>query len=326
MAVVAIPPINLARRLTAKLSLRPPVDVKGLVEAYAGLTIVEIPIDGVDGISLDLKTPGKKPRVVLNARNPPTRQRFTLAHELGHLLIPWHTGSIIDHLDVTQARAADNYWEFESEANTFAAELLMPSQWVSRLLTEAQNMAQLHARIARESEVSLLAAAIRLSQLLPKNFVVAVERDGIVEFSYRTEGTLANALLWERAFPGEAYDYCERHDVAITESRRIHWWKLPDSYVISESDKRPWRDILNSIVNELGLSPPEQTRIKLSVNGVVAYAHSVAKRSKTYSVDTVAAACLQRFSDREEFEDFVHHPDFRAFIQKRAAALVTSDR
>lgn len=326
MAVAATPSINLARRLIAKLSLAPPIDVKSLVEAHADLTITKIPIEGVDGISLDLKTPGKRARVILNANNPQTRQRFTLAHELGHLLIPWHTGNILDHVDPTQVHATDTYWEFESEANAFAGELLVPSEWVTQLLTETDNMAKLHKRIARESEVSLHAAAIRLSQLLPKNLVFAVERDGIVEFSGRTEGTLANALPWKSEFLDDAYDYCDGHYVATTENRRIHWWKLPNAVALAANDERPWREILNSIVTDLGISPSEQTQIKSSINGVVAYANSAAKRSKEYSVDTVVAACMQRFSDRSEFHEFVHHPSFHAFILQKALELVEPDR
>lgn len=326
MAVASTPSTNLARRLIEKLSLKPPIDVKILVEAHADLTITNIPIEGVDGISLNLKTPGKRAQVVLNASNSLTRQRFTLAHELGHLLIPWHTGSIIDHVDPTQAHAADNYWECESEANAFAGELLVPSQWVTHLLAKKDNVARLHVRIARECEVSLHAAAIRLSQILPKNFVFAVERGGDVEFSGRTEGTLANTLSREVKFPDNAYDYCEKHYVETAENRRIHWWILPNSVSIAPNDERPWREILNSIVADLGIPIIEYTQIKSSVNGVVAYANSATKRSEEYSVDTVVAACMQRFSDRPEFKDFVHHPDFHAFILQKARSLVESDR
>lgn len=326
MAVVSGAPVNLARRLLTKLSLKPPINVKGLVEVYADLTITKIPIEGVDGISLDLKTPGKKARVILNAGNPPTRQRFTLAHELGHLLIPWHTGSIVDHLDPTQAHATDSYWEFESEANSFAGELLMPSQWVSHLLSGTDDLADLHKHIAEECEVSVHAAAIRLSQLLPKNLVFAVERTGIIEFSGRTEGTLANPLSWGCEFPDDAYDYCEAHYTAATENRHIHWWRLPNTFTITANDERPWRDILDSVVTDIGIAPSEQKQFKSSINGVVAYANSVAKRSVEYSVDTVLAACMQRFNDRPEFQNIVHHPDFGAFLQQKAHALVEPDR
>lgn len=322
MAVGSSPPANLARRLITKLSLTPPIDVKGLVRSYADLTITHIPIEGIDGISLDLKTPGKKARVILNATNPLTRQRFTLAHELGHLLIPWHTGSIVDHVDPTKTQATDNYWEFESEANIFAGELLVPSQWVTQLLTETDNLAKLHKRIAQECEVSLHAAAIRLSQLLPKNIVFAVERAGFVEFSGRTEGTLANALSWEEEFPSEAYEYCESHYTSTIEHRHIHWWKLPNSFAIAINDERPWREILDSVVADLGIPSASQIKFKSSINGVVAYANSVAKRSEEYSVDTIIAACIQRFNDRQEFQDLVNHPDFNAFLYQKGRALV----
>lgn len=326
MAVSSTPPVNLARRLITKLSLKPPIDVKGLVEAHADLTIAKIPIEGVDGISLDLKTPGKRARVVLNASNPPTRKRFTLAHELGHLLIPWHTGSIVDHVDPSNACATDNYWEFESEANNFAGELLMPSQWVNDWLAETDNLAKLHKRIAKECEVSLHAVAIRLSQLLPKNLIFVVERAGVVEFSGRTDGTLANTLPWESEFPNNAYDYCEEHYTATAENRRIHWWRLPNSFAIVATDERPWREILDTVVADLGVPLPEQPQLKSSINGVVAYANSVAIRSKEYSVDNVVAACMQRFNDRPEFQEFVHHPKFNAFVLQKARALVEPDR
>lgn len=154
----------------------------------------------------------------------------------------------------------------------------------------------------------------------------AVERAGVVEFSGRTEGTLANTLPWESEFPDDAYDYCEEHYEATSESRRIiHWWKLPNSFLITANDERPWREILDSIVADLGISPPEHTQLKSSINGVVAYANSIARRSNEYSVDTVVGACMQRFNGRPEFQDFVHHSDFGAFLLQKARALVEPD-
>lgn len=324
--MIVSPPINLARRLIEKLSLKPPIDVKGLVEAHANLKITNIPIAGVDGISLDLKTPRKKATVILNSSTPPTRQRFTLAHELGHILIPWHTGSIIDHVDPAKTHANNNYWTFESEANAFAGELLVPSQWLDLLIAETDNIAKVHKRIALECEVSMHAAAIRLSQFLPGSFVFAVERDGVVEFSGRTVGSLAVTLPWDSELPDEPYDYCDKHYVAKIENRYVHWWRLPTSIAFEENDERPWREILNSIVVDLGISSSEQAQKKSSINGVVAYANSAARRSEDYSVNTIVAACVQRFNDREEFHDIVRHQNFHAFIWKRALELVTSER
>jgi len=96
------PEVRIARRLVERLALTPPVNIKSLVRSYADLSFRHIPEPGVDGICLNLKVPGKRPKVVVNSGNPTTRKRFTLAHELGHILIPWHLGSIIDNLDVPE--------------------------------------------------------------------------------------------------------------------------------------------------------------------------------------------------------------------------------
>ncbi len=59
--------------------------------------------------------------IYINSNDPPQRQRFTLAHELGHAVL--HEGeNVVDYrrnLDAPDERK-------EVEANKFAAELLMP--------------------------------------------------------------------------------------------------------------------------------------------------------------------------------------------------------
>lgn len=54
---------------------------------------------------------------------PPSRQRFTVAHELGHLLLHQHGALFRDTHVGTFDRAYD---ETERQANAFAAALLMP--------------------------------------------------------------------------------------------------------------------------------------------------------------------------------------------------------
>lgn len=56
------------------------------------------------------------PVIVLNKNMPPDKQRFTLAHELGHLLM--HTGEFFPNQDM----------DYEREAHRFAASFLMPKE------------------------------------------------------------------------------------------------------------------------------------------------------------------------------------------------------
>ena len=323
---MSIASVNLARYMIEKHSLELPINVKSLVEARAELLFAPIPMEGIDGVSINLKVQGKRTRVIVNSNNSPMRQRFTLAHELGHIVIPWHTGSFVDHLDAGQPNETDDYWEYEIEANAFAGELLVPTEWLRERLSKRNDLARVNKLIAKKCEVSLHAASIRLSQILPKNFVYAVERHDIVEFAGRSEGTFANMLEWGSDFDSDAYDYYEEHFSSSIGDRNIHWWKLPDSFSVSESDVRSWREILTYILSDLGVGSDEMPRTKQSINGVFAYANDLAKRSGDYSQGSVAAACIQRFKDRAELKPFAQHPDFETFIVRRARDLVESRR
>jgi Zn-dependent peptidase ImmA (M78 family) len=315
-------PAKLAQRVVEKYSLELPIDVEKLVSERAKLVFATIPVSGVDGVCLNLKALGKEQTVIVNVENPKSRQRFTLAHELGHILIPWHTGSVVDHLDPEETGEIEGYWAMEQEANDFAAELLIPSNWLEQNLCATENFARLHRQAAKECDVSLHAAGIRLVNILPKNVVYAVARDGVVEFSGRSEGTLANAMPYDRPFNADAYDYAESHYTTTYAGREIHWWKLPQRISVRDVDERDWRTILDEIVSDLGLADEDEHGFKNSVNGIVAYANSAAKRTDDYSVSTVMAACIQRFKDRADFKSFTRHPAFEAFIAKKAKALV----
>ncbi|WP_374566176.1 ImmA/IrrE family metallo-endopeptidase [Ideonella sp.] len=292
-----------------------------MLERYADVVDAGIPIAGVDGVCLNLKVPGKRPRVVINSANPPLRRRFTEAHELGHIVIPWHRGTIVDHLDPEHVEAKDDYWLFEEEANQFAAELLMPSDWLEGLLESTPDLSQCHKCLSEECEVSALAAARRLSSVLPPNIVFIAEKNGEVEFSGRTPGTLAKVPAWQSMFDPGVFRYATGHHTSVTGTRRLHWWTLPDKVAGVTTDPRPWREILDEMVTDIGVPPDDQKRFKMSVNGVVAAANSAMKQRGTHTAPAVIAACLQRFHDRNDLTGIAAHPSFMDFVSKRASEL-----
>ena len=51
-------------------------EIKKLIKEYATLVFDEIPVDGVDGVSLNISVPGKKSKVIVNTNIPKTRQLF----------------------------------------------------------------------------------------------------------------------------------------------------------------------------------------------------------------------------------------------------------
>jgi Zn-dependent peptidase ImmA (M78 family)/transcriptional regulator with XRE-family HTH domain len=93
----------------------PPGPVRNLARAMENAGAVLIPmkfgVREIDGIAM--RPVGLPPLVFYNAASPGDRLRFTLAHELGHLVMHTHQAP---------------YPKMEEEANAFAAELLMPER------------------------------------------------------------------------------------------------------------------------------------------------------------------------------------------------------
>lgn len=316
------PAVAIANRLIHRLGLEPPIDVESLIRRYATLIFAEIPIAGVDGISIDLKVKGKQSRVVVNNSLPATRQKFTLAHELGHLLIPWHVGTIVDQADPDDlAFGDDEYSLIEKEANAFAAAILIPTEWLEIQLGKQDDLAAIHADICKKCGVSPAAAATRMSRALPENIIYCAVKDDLVRFSGRTAGTVANAPIWNEDLPADCYLHCESHYNFVYKQNIFHWWRLPSTASSSPATSRPWREDLDDISDDLGYVDSDAKKFKSSVNGVVAAANSVARRSNGYNANTLMAACLHRFSGRREYVELAKHRLFIDFLSKRCSEL-----
>lgn len=98
-----------------------PLDVERLALAL-GFKIKREPMD--DALSGYLQQEGGVWVIGVNAFHHPKRQRFTIAHELGHFFL--HASKQATFVDRTLFRNEDSN-PMEWEANGFAGELLMPS-------------------------------------------------------------------------------------------------------------------------------------------------------------------------------------------------------
>ncbi len=111
-----------------------PLDLDVLAEAVGISSIDYHDTQAFEGVLA--ANPEKSHGVItVNANSIPTRQRFTIAHEIGHYLIPNHDGKIeCSNTDLQAFHSADAGLKIEAEANNFAAELLMPeSDYVSQI-------------------------------------------------------------------------------------------------------------------------------------------------------------------------------------------------
>jgi len=124
---------------------------------HLGVTIRESPMGGCDGWCL---TTGKRTIIRINSSLPPSRKRFTLAHELGHLIlgVPTVVGESFE--DMLGSSSAE-----EPRVNELASELLIPTNVVKASLPDLPVVAAALQRLAKKAKVSELAAAIRVCNL-----------------------------------------------------------------------------------------------------------------------------------------------------------------
>ena len=145
-----------------------PVDVEGLV-AELGVQVVRKPME--DAISGLLLIRGDQAVIGVNKSHHPHRQRFSIAHELGHYLLHRDAGDLFVDSSLTfyrDQRSSDGVFEQEIEANAFAAALLMPEDLLRSYIAEEQldlHDEQAAARLASNFGVSGQALAIRLARL-----------------------------------------------------------------------------------------------------------------------------------------------------------------
>lgn len=160
-----------ARRLLNSANIDElPVPVERLARDEGALVSYQ-PFEAQDISGLLYRAKGAAPVIGVNSSNPKARQRFTIAHELGHLTLHEGHDLILERLvrlnfrDATSSTASD---EEEIEANQFAAELLMPRAMVQRnlaVLLQGRPLSDLELvrRLARRFEVSQQAMEYRLA-------------------------------------------------------------------------------------------------------------------------------------------------------------------
>lgn len=162
------PPALIASRLASRVNAGPPVDVEALASSLADVDYQRLPTDA-DAITLHLKQPDVRPEIVVNSAVRGVRRRFTLAHEIGHICIPWHVGSIVSHTGGDFAYVDHIYRTLEQEANEFAGELLVPTIWLREAFENVGTLSDLLRRTLNSCSVSMPGACIRLAAFMRRD-------------------------------------------------------------------------------------------------------------------------------------------------------------
>lgn len=150
------PPELAARATRDALGFSPdtPITRLMLYLEKSGVLVLSLPVSipKYDAFSLWTGGESRKPVIILSANKPGDRQRFNLAHELGHLVM---------HHPMTVGNATA-----EREANKFAAEFLMPEEVIKREMLASMPLTLTDlAELKRRWGVSIQALIMRALSL-----------------------------------------------------------------------------------------------------------------------------------------------------------------
>ena len=147
--------IDLATRFRDEhlLGTEPIDDINGLIRLVdADFIVLELP-SGLDALTLRDPTSGAL-TVGIGTSSNPYRQRFTVAHEIGHIMAG----------DITEDGASllcDSTHPSETRANTFARCVLCPVEAL-RTLSQTSSQEELLSDVVQRFQVSPTVAAIQL--------------------------------------------------------------------------------------------------------------------------------------------------------------------
>lgn len=150
--------------LTRAKATRLPVSLRNIARLY-DVKIAEDSLEG--GAAGYLLRDDGRALIVVNKRDSRARKRFTIAHELGHLLMHRGRPLLVDGDVRISERTASDFASTpeEREANQFAAALLMPEELVLREWEKVHPTPAAVAELAQRCEVSLSAMQFRLTNL-----------------------------------------------------------------------------------------------------------------------------------------------------------------
>jgi Zn-dependent peptidase ImmA (M78 family)/DNA-binding XRE family transcriptional regulator len=153
-------PIKAAQKLLAIAGAgEPPIDVFALAEALGVHVLRWRFSDPLSGLVVQLDG---GPVIGVNRKHVPARQRFTVAHELGHYLLRHHPQLYLDLQTLPEHGDPPDYDPVhERDANEFAANLLMPAASVRRYGRKHKDLPGLAQRFG----VSDIAMRYRLANL-----------------------------------------------------------------------------------------------------------------------------------------------------------------
>ena len=311
---------RIGQRLVERFNLEPPVAIEQLIAHYADVQEDTIPGD-CDAVVVGLTSITiSRPLVILERGRPPRRKRFSLAHELGHILIPGHLGIEVCNMEASYYSSSVE----EREAHAFASEVLVPTRWLRELIRASRSPSDVLAA-AQQADISAAAACLAIHRLFPPGCLIALMNGPDVELSLASPGTEANRPAQGRPLDERAVSrFAVESGTGWFNRRAVRWWlfeREADLPVVP--DERTASEILREIVAEVY---PDDARARQhalsSINGIAGFAKGGFTGVET--AGQMFARLRARFSDRGKHEKVMDDPRFDQYLVRKAEELAES--
>ncbi|MDW7729316.1 MAG: ImmA/IrrE family metallo-endopeptidase [Bacillota bacterium] len=208
-----LPPGVRASNILRELEIiKPPIPVEDICRHFDIECIVDADIESEALLIIGEKI--SRPLIAVKAnKRYESRVKFSLAHELGHYIIPEHQDSkyycTLGDLNDYHEKSA------EIEANQFAAELLIPSQWLTPEIRRHDVTLNMLKTFAEKFETSLSSTAIKVAGLCSDRIAVVYTQNGQIRWHKKSEsfdlylasGNLKSLSIASRLYQESAISY-----------------------------------------------------------------------------------------------------------------------
>jgi hypothetical protein len=199
------------RALVASEATEPnEIDVEHIAAAFGA----EVVFDDLEGATARVIQIGDRAKIVVSTRIAEIGSiRFSIAHEIGHLLCKHYVkrGSVDRALERLCSPLSIDGTSAEREASVFATELLMPTAMVTPWCKVPPTSLDAVRSIASAFQTSLLASALRFVELTPERCAVVYSELGRVRWVKKSPSFTAWIPKGRAVEPASAaFDYFDR--------------------------------------------------------------------------------------------------------------------
>ncbi len=187
-----------------------PIPIEDLARSVNIVDILEMETEEFEG-GLTTDQHKQKGVILYKAGTKGGRRRFTIAHEIGHFLIPSHKGDQrCTKKDMSERRTETLVQKQETEANRFAAGILMPRPWFVSDMRQLGDADVEHVKtLARRYGTSVEATVARYAELTDDCCAFVFSKNGIIRYTRATRdfpplSVRPNHHLPERSLSGRS--------------------------------------------------------------------------------------------------------------------------